>query len=285
MRRLVAAGGLAIAACICGLLFSSAASARQATTDTINVTGVVTGTSASGTNVQFTATGSPFTAISFFGGSNWHFSAVSASAWTCGLTPTNGGAYCMSATPATSYTVDTTISGPLPTQVAGEISYADTSTGTFTAPVTEGASKCHCAKLSAKFTGFNKETHNTVLAFFLIWKIHCTTGSEGGCLGQIKFEHAPKLPAGLELRVVKRPWKHGGLTVACGPKPANSCPPTATGKLLFELIGLPKVRAHKQMTFHATLSCESKKSEEAFTITFDKKGNINRKESHLGKLS
>jgi hypothetical protein len=191
----------------------------------------------------------------------------------------------MSKTPATSYTVDTTISGTLPTEVDGEVGYADTSTGTFIAKVTEGATKCHCANLSAQFTSFNKETHNTVLGFFLKWKIHCTTGSEGGCVGQIKFEHAPKLPPGLALHVANRPWKHRGLTVTCGPKPANTCPPTATGKLLFELTGLPKDRANKPINFHAILSCESKKSEQAFTITFDKNGNLNRKKSHLGKLS
>lgn len=287
MRHLVAAGGLGIVACACGLLFSGAASARPATVDTINVVGVVTGTSASGTDVQFTATGSSFTSIAFFGGSNWHFSAVSASAWTCGLTPTNGGAFCMSKTPATSYTVDGTISGPLPTEVDGDVGFADAHTGTFTAKVTEGATKCHCASLSAQFTGFNKTSHNTVYGFFLKWKMHCTTGTEGGCVGQIKFEHAPKLPAGLALHVANRPWKkHRGLTIACGPKPANTCPPTATGKLLFELIGRPKARAaHKQMSFHAILSCESKKSEQTFTLTFDKNGNINRKKSHLGKLS
>lgn len=184
-----------------------------------------------------------------------------------------------------SYTVDTTISGTLPTEVDGEVGYADASTGTFVAKVTEGATKCHCANLSAQFTGFNKKTHNTVVGFFLKWKIHCTTGSEGGCVGQIKFEHAPKLPPGLALRVANRPWKHLGLTVTCGPKPANACPPTATGKLLFELIGLPKDRARKEITFHAILSCESKKSEQAFTITFDKNGNLDPTKSHLGKLT
>jgi hypothetical protein len=270
---------------MCGLLFSSAAAARQETTDTISVAGVVTGTSAGETTVEFTATGSPFTSLSFFGGSNWHFSAVSAAAWSCGLTPTNGGAFCMSSTPATSYTVDGTISGPLPPEVDGEVGYADASTGTFVAKVTEGATKCHCAKLSAQFTGFNKQTRNTVFGFFLKWKMHCTTGTEGGCVGQIKFAQAPKLPAGLALRVANRPWEQRGLTVTCSPKPANTCPPTAGGKLLFELIGLPTDRARKKLTFHAILSCESKKSQQAFTIKFDKNGNLNRKKSHLGKLS
>jgi len=201
------------------------------------------------------------------------------------LTPSNGGAFCMSTAPATSYTVDTTLSGPLPTEVDGEVGYADTSTGTFMAKVTKGATKCHCANLSAQLTGFNKQKHNTVLGFFLKWKINCTTGSEGGCVGNIKFEHAPKLPAGLALRVANRSWKHRGLTVACGPRPANTCPPTASGKLLFELIGPPKDRAHKQITFHAILSCESKKSQQAFTITFARNGNLDRKKSRLGKLT
>lgn len=96
MSRLAAAGGLAIAACVCGLLFSSAASARQAT-DEVVVTGV-----RSSNHIKFTAMGSPFKSISFSGGSNWHFTAVSGANWTCDLTPTDGGAYCASTTAATS---------------------------------------------------------------------------------------------------------------------------------------------------------------------------------------
>jgi hypothetical protein len=286
VRRLVAAGGLAIVACTCGLLSSGAASAGPATVDTISVVGVVTGTSAGETTVEFTATGSPFTSISFIGGSNWHFSAVSAAAWSCGLTPTNGGAFCMSQTPATSYTVDGEISGEVPPEVGGEVAFADGKTGTFMAKVTEGAVKCHCAKLSAQFTGFNKKAHNTVYGFFLKWKMNCTTGNAGGCVGQIKFAHAPKLAPGLALRVNKRTWKqHRGLTLTCGPKPANTCPSTVTGRLLFELVGLSQIRANKEITFHAILSCGSKKSEQAFTLTFDENGSLDLEKSQLGKLS
>jgi len=43
MRHLVAAGGLAMAACTRGLLFSGAASARRAGGDTITVTGLEKG--------------------------------------------------------------------------------------------------------------------------------------------------------------------------------------------------------------------------------------------------
>lgn len=130
MRRLVAAGGLAIAACVCGLLFSGAASARQAS-DSITVTAVV-----NGTTMTFTVSSSPVSDISFFGGSNWHFMAASSSGGNCSLTLTNGGAFCSYATPVTSFNITTTFSGPTPTVVAGGVGFADTSTGTFSAPVT-----------------------------------------------------------------------------------------------------------------------------------------------------
>jgi hypothetical protein len=295
MRRLLAAGGLAIAACACSLLFSGAASASQATGDTISVTGVVTGTSASGTSVQFTATGSPFTAISFFGGSNWHFSAVSASAWTCGLTPTNGGAFCMSATPATSYTVDTTISGPPPTEVAGEVGYADTHTGTFTALVTPASTECRCTKVSAEFTGFHEEAghHGYVLLFSLKWRLDCTTGSTSNCLGRVDVPHLERpLPHGLHLRYPPKspnviPYTDGkGFLIHCHPH-KDTCEDT-TGEQEFELIGHPQFRADLEMVFNIESRCIGGNRYEhtkTFTIKFDGQGQLDHRHSHLGKLS
>lgn len=89
MRRLVAAGGLAIAACACWLQLSGAASAKPAA-DTISVSGI-----ASGTGIQFTGSGSPILSVSFGGGSNWQITGLSVPSGTtgvtCNLTPTNFG--------------------------------------------------------------------------------------------------------------------------------------------------------------------------------------------------
>src|SRR5262245_3962511 len=85
-------GALAIAACVCGLLFSGAASARQAA-DTINVKRVVLGPATNGTYVQFfSVMNGSFKRISLSGGSNFHFSL--AGGGPCKLTPTNGGVSC-----------------------------------------------------------------------------------------------------------------------------------------------------------------------------------------------
>jgi len=142
-KRLAA---IAFAACVCGLLFSGAASARQAA-DTIIVTGVVVSpTTSAGTYVQFftgprdaTNHDTPFKQISFSGRSNFHFSWTSGG--PCKLTPTNGGVFCDLTPfggPAPNLWFDTIISGTPPTAVSGTVVYADGSTGTFTAPVTEG---------------------------------------------------------------------------------------------------------------------------------------------------
>ena len=75
-------GAIAVVACVCGLLFSGAASARQAA-NKITVTGAVLGPAPSGTYVQFWTgnsapygDGTPFKQISFSGGSNFHFSWI-----------------------------------------------------------------------------------------------------------------------------------------------------------------------------------------------------------------
>jgi hypothetical protein len=79
MRHLVAAGGLALAAGVCGLLLSCAASAKQAS-DSITITGVL-----DGTTITFTVSSSPVSDISLFGGSNWHFTAASRADGNCNL--------------------------------------------------------------------------------------------------------------------------------------------------------------------------------------------------------
>jgi hypothetical protein len=134
MRRLFAAGGLAVAACACWLLFSAAASARPAS-DTINVSGI-----ASGNGIQFTGSGSPVLSVSFDGGSNWQITGISVpggTGVTCNLTPTNFGGFCGFVTPVQSFVINTTITGTTPTLVHGEVTFGDSSTGTFSALVTQ----------------------------------------------------------------------------------------------------------------------------------------------------
>jgi hypothetical protein len=116
----------------------------------------------------------------------------------CNLTPTNGGAFCSYGSPATSFTITTTITGTPPTEVAGQVGYADAGTGTFQALVT-AVSSCHCSKLSAEFFGFDEESHRYKLAFFLKWKMHCAVGTIGVCEAGISITRS-ELPRGLRLR-------------------------------------------------------------------------------------
>jgi hypothetical protein len=140
VRRLVAAGGLAIVVCACLLLFSGAASARQA--DSLAVTGTRIPNS---NNIQFQANDtSPFTGLDFEGGSNNSITAISDTSdpgATCNLTPTNNGGGCTFKTPVTSATILTTWNGTIPTVVYGIVINGG-STAPFTAPVTMGTPAC-----------------------------------------------------------------------------------------------------------------------------------------------
>jgi hypothetical protein len=276
MRRPLAAGGIAIAACTCLLLFSGAASARQ-TSDTISISGV-----ANGADVQFKEFGSPLTTITFLGGSNWDFTAISSPGGTCNVTPTNGGAFCSFSTPVTSFVANTTISGPIPTAVVGEVGYADASTGQFTAPVTAAPAVCHCSNVSAKFTHFKEEDHDTKFVFVLRLKVRCASGAEGHCAGSFDVKH-PKLPGGLKVREGSEAWHGGPIHIVCHAK-EGTCPSTLTFEKKLELIGLPEVRAHEAISFHVSLHCvqSDKEEHEELTLGFDGKGNLNRRKSHLG---
>ena len=138
------AGAIAMAVLVSGLLFSSAASARQ-TADSITVTGAVLGPAPNGTYVQFFSgnsapygNGTPFKQITFSGGSNFHFAGIEGAGGNCQLTQANGGITCTAAPEFPTLPniwLNTLISGTLPTAVAGTVVYADDSTGTFTAPV------------------------------------------------------------------------------------------------------------------------------------------------------
>jgi hypothetical protein len=140
-RRLAA---IALAACVCGLLLASPASAQRSA-DHITVNAAVLGpTTNGGTYVEFTAAngGSPLKQVSFSGGSDFHFSSMTSFEYpACKLTPSDGGVTCSftSSDPENlNFYFDTFISGTLPTTVNGTVVYADNSTGTFTAPVTNG---------------------------------------------------------------------------------------------------------------------------------------------------
>lgn len=138
------AGAIAMAVLVSGLLFSSAASARQ-TADSITVTGAVLGPAPNGTYVQFFSgnsapygNGTPFKQITFSGGSNFHFAGIEGAGGNCQLTQADGGITCTAAPEFPTLPniwLNTLISGTLPTAVAGTVVYADDSTGTFTAPV------------------------------------------------------------------------------------------------------------------------------------------------------
>jgi hypothetical protein len=134
MRHLVAAGGLATVASMCGLLFSGAASARMAA-DSITVTGTATGP----TGIKLSGYGSAVSGVWVYPGSNFNWTSVNSPGGNCQILPTNGRAYCAYQQPGvTSFVLTTTISGTLPTAIAGQVVYADNSTGPFTAPVTSG---------------------------------------------------------------------------------------------------------------------------------------------------
>jgi hypothetical protein len=283
---------------MCALPFAGAVSAQQAPGDTITVTGKVTGTSPSGTDLQFIATGSPFKSISFSGGSNWHFTNVSGAAWTCSLTPTNGGAYCSSTTAATSYTINTTISGTVPTAVTGQVGYADASTGTFTAPVTT-ASECHCTHLSLELTHFKEEGTHT-LVFFLRWRLHCITGTTHYCAGTISSGlDLEKELADHRLRLRLPPnskkfhkYADGTFDVSCGQKVGHDTGCTNSeveGRAEFEVLGPSELRRHLTLKWHLRLICndipKGISRHETLTIKFDEHGNLDRKDSHLGNLS
>jgi hypothetical protein len=141
VRHLVAAGGLATAVCSTWLLFSGAAAARSAA-DAVTVEGLAYVDQGS-TTIKFTVTDSGLGQIDFHGGSNWHFTSMSAGGAFCNLTPTDGGGECSFPYPlSTDFAVYATISAAQPPSVvAGSVVYADTSTGEFTAPVTASSGK------------------------------------------------------------------------------------------------------------------------------------------------
>jgi hypothetical protein len=134
VRHLLAAGGLAIVACTCGLLFSDAASARQAT-NTFTVAGTQTGP----TSIKFSGFGTAIRGVGFYPGSNFKWQSVSSTGGNCQINVTNGFAYCAYSQPVTSIVADLTLTGPIPPQVAGQVIYFDSSTGTFTAAVSGSA--------------------------------------------------------------------------------------------------------------------------------------------------
>jgi hypothetical protein len=250
--------------------------------DTITVTAVL-----NGQTITFTGRSSPAKDISISGGSNWDITAVSSAGGNCSLTPTNFGAFCSYATAVTSFTITTTISGTPPTAVAGQVGYADSSTGTFTAPVSTAPLECHCTKVRAAFIDFKSERHGYVLAFALRWKLYCDTGSTGGCDGTVDLHRPEGLPHGARLRMTedgKFESVQDGVTIICrGP-----CKPTRTGEEKFELISHSDLRANKKIVFPFELFCSTHQDEttEDLILKFDGHGRLEPPPaSHLGKLS
>jgi hypothetical protein len=118
-------------------MFSGAAAARQAVGDTImgNFT-------ASGFNLDGTLSGSPFTQLAFLPGSNDAYKNITSPGANCQILITNGHAVCNYPTAVTSTVVNLTISGVTPTAIGFQVVYADTTTGTSTAPVTPASGAC-----------------------------------------------------------------------------------------------------------------------------------------------
>ena len=137
MRRLLG-GGIAIAAFACWLLVAGAAFARQAGGDTISVHGDVLGND---NLIYFGFSGSPIVEFRLDGGPTLHFTGVRTDAGRgtgCGLTPSNFGAFCdFRQGPITGVAAVAGFTGQIPTVVAGSVIFADSTTASFTAPVTD----------------------------------------------------------------------------------------------------------------------------------------------------
>jgi hypothetical protein len=139
-------------------------------------------------------------------------------------------------------------------------------------------------------TDFREKAHGYKFVFDLKWQLDCATGT-GGCLGSITL-HDPvkKLPHGLDLLYFRNGAPHhwgGGLTVQCPDNLNAGCLPKFTGEVKLELVGLSDVRADEKITIPAGLFCQNAQDEttrENFTLKFDRHGNLDRKESHLGRL-
>jgi hypothetical protein len=287
MRRAFAGGGLAVVAGACWLLSSGAASARQAA-DAVMVHGF-----ANGSTVQFVDRGTPIVRFSLFGGSNFHFTAISIALnnnqnASCTLTP-SGGAACTLPTAVKGFVADTTISGQAPSRVSGAVEYGDHRSGRFTAPVTAASTPCRCRKLSAKFTLPKEEHHAGRFLFSLKWQLDCVPASGfPACNGEISVPH-PHLPAGLELtRFAHKPWSGGTVYISCSFK-GVTCQPRITGKEQFDLIGPAARRKGKTIRFLVHLGCgksgSTKFTMERLTLKFDRHGNLDRHRSHFGRLS
>ena len=241
----------------------------------------------------------PITQFSVDGGSNWHVTAINSNSGSCGLTPSNGGGSCTFAEPLTSFVLNLTFSGTPPTDLVGQITWGPANT-------TNGWSwrfPCNCTKTSAELTGFKERDHSNKLVFFFKWQLDCNVGSRysearARCVGAIVL-HRPRPPHGFQLQQAEgKAWKRGTLyfNLKCAPKVGTTCKPVLTREKELELIGPAAARAHETVNFRTLLHCgwsgpdtrttrPSTGTREDLTLTFDKHGNLDRKNSHLGKLS
>jgi hypothetical protein len=282
MRRVVAAGGLAMAACGCLLLFSGAAAARQVAGDTISGSGI-----ANGTKIQFTFVSSGSSSISLSGGNNWGITSISSPGGTCNLTPTNNGGFCSFATSVTNFTINTTESGPIPSGVSGQTTFNDSSTAQFTAPV---STECHCLEISAEFKGFTEEHRGSteVFKFSLKWKLHCATGQTGKCHGTIHlFPEGVHTFVRLHVPPASGSVEHtpgGGVSILCHPE-HGTCSRESTGEETFHLVGLAEHFEDMKVHFDTEVYCDylSRRTSE-LTVHFDGRGNFKRDESRVGPV-
>src|SRR5262245_14584095 len=211
------------------------------------------GAVASGANLQISLGSAmpPLLQFSLEGGTNWHVTGISSNGGgSCGLTPTSNGGSCSFPTPVYGVALNATFTGPQPTVLHGQITYAHNVTLNWAYEFS-----CHCTKTSTKLTGFKKENHGDKLAFFLKWKLDCAVGRRGPCTGGIIVDH-PALPPDLELRQANgKAWDGGKLTIRCNPTGGAGCKPTITGEKKLELIGPTAARANATVGLHLRLRC------------------------------
>jgi hypothetical protein len=184
----------------------------------------------------------------------------------------------------TAFVLNATFSGTRPTKLLAQITWSDNTTEGW-----DYRAPCLCRKLSAELGGFKEEGGGKKLVFFLKWKLDCAVGAPDSiekCGGFIRLKR-PKLPPGLQLRQGPdaTPWpRTARIEVQCN----GSCKPTAEGEYRLELVGPAAVRAQKSLSFIAGNYCQyvlKNRTTGVYTLAFDKHGDVDRRKSHLGKVS
>jgi hypothetical protein len=180
--------------------------------------------------------------------------------------------------------------------VAGQVGYADSSTGTFSALVTTAPSRCHCTKLSVLIEDFRTEAAGRRFAFFLHWKLDCAIGSTEYCAGLI-----------ISTNVLSREVAHHGLhlilppdsptftsysgtrgesfDVHCGSHVGGCKSDVIRGNEEFALAGNAKKREHMTLLWQPQIWCldvpKTVRDKRTLKLKFNAEGKIDRHDSKL----